>query len=183
MISPRKNFGLILNMPDSQCRSDAPELIINTGPLIALAAALGDLRILHLYKRVWVPFEVCREISVGGKTDFAVAEFEAADWLEKLNYPLDITPVLINTLDIGEASVIQLALNEKVSTVCIDEATGRRMARLYGLSVTGSVGILLRAKLEDHDISLRKAINRMRSHGIWLSDRVVAFALTQAGEM
>jgi len=124
------------------------ELIINTGPIIALVAALGDLRVLQIYRRVWAPLEVCEEISAGGVAQFAVAEFEAAHWLEKGRQPLNIAPVLLNTLDKGEAAVIQLALDENVETVCIDEAAGRRMARLYDLSVTGSIGVLLRARSE-----------------------------------
>ncbi|MCP2730476.1 hypothetical protein NJ959_18780 [Symplocastrum sp. BBK-W-15] len=34
-------------------------------------------------------------------------------------------------------------MNENIQTVCIDEVAGRRIARLSGLSVTGSIGILL----------------------------------------
>jgi predicted nucleic acid-binding protein len=49
--------------------------------------------------------------------------------------------VLLNTLDRGEAAVIQLALDEGVHTVCIDEAAGRRIARLNGLSVRGAISI------------------------------------------
>jgi hypothetical protein len=42
------------------------ELVINTGPLITLVGATGDLYILKLlYARVLVPFEVCREIMHG----------------------------------------------------------------------------------------------------------------------
>jgi predicted nucleic acid-binding protein len=36
--------------------------------------------------------------------------------------------MLLNSLDAGEASVIQLALNERIRTVCIDESAGRRLA-------------------------------------------------------
>ncbi len=37
------------------------EIVINTGPLLALIAALGDLSFLKsLYKRVLVPLEVCQ---------------------------------------------------------------------------------------------------------------------------
>ena len=87
-----------------------------------------------------------------------------------------------NSLDKGEAAVIQLALYENFQTVCIDEAAGRRIARLNGLLVTGSVGVLLRAWHEGHSFSMREALDRMRARGIWLSDRVVAFALTQTVE-
>jgi len=98
----------------------------------------------------------------------------------------------VNSLDVGEASVIQLALNERIRTVCIDESAGRRMARLNGLLVTGSVGILLRARRaclrayphrqEGHSFSMREALQRMKSRGIWLSQSVEDFALREAGE-
>jgi predicted nucleic acid-binding protein len=47
------------------------ELVINTGPLIALAAAMGDLSILEeLFSRVIVPREVCDELTVDNATRF-----------------------------------------------------------------------------------------------------------------
>lgn len=125
------------------------EIVMNTGPIIALVAALGDLSLLQsLYSRVLVPYEVCRELSAGGASGFAVEEFERADWLRRWPEQLFLSPYLRNSLDVGEASVIQLALNEGIKTVCIDEAVGRRVARLNDLSLTGSLGILMRAKKE-----------------------------------
>ena len=80
---------------------DKKEIVIDTGPIIALVAALGDLSILRaLSHRVLVPHEVCQEILVGGPNGFAVNEFEDASWLEKWRDPLDIAPILINSLDI-----------------------------------------------------------------------------------
>ena len=163
-------------MPDTQ------EVVINTSPIIAIVAALGNLRVLQIYQRVWVPFEVGQEILAGGAAQFALAEFNAADWLHKGTQPLSIDVDLANMLDVGEASVIQLALNQNIQTVVIDEVAGRRIARLNGLSVTGSIGILLRAKREGYQFSMQEAIDRMKARGIWLSDRVIAFALMQAGE-
>jgi len=163
-------------MPETQ------EIVINTSPIIAMVAALGDLRVLQIYQRVWVPLEVCQEISAGGAAQFALAEFEAAHWLQKCTQPLTIAALLQNTLDTGEAAVIQLALDQNIQTVAIDEAAGRRIARLNGLSMTGSIGILLRARKEGYQFSMQAAIDRMKSRGIWLSQRVIAFALKQAGE-
>ncbi len=157
-------------------------LVINTSPIIALIAALGDLQVLKMYERVLVPVEVHHELLAGGAVNFALAEFEAADWLDKRTQPVTIGTALRNSLDKGEAAVIQLALDENFQTVCIDEAAGRRIARLNGLLVTGSIGILLRALEQGYSFSMQETIDRMRVQGIWLSDRVVAFALTQAGE-
>ncbi|MBW4540091.1 MAG: DUF3368 domain-containing protein [Myxacorys chilensis ATA2-1-KO14] len=158
-------------------------LVINTGPIIALTVALGDLRVLQqLYEDVLVPFEVCQEIQVGGSDGFAISEFEAATWLTKQRSPLEILPFLANSLDRGEAAVIQLALNESIQTVCIDEAAGRRIAQLSGLLLTGSIGILLKAYQQKYQFSMQEAIQRMQDRGIRLSPTVINFALEQASK-
>jgi len=158
-------------------------IVINTGPTIALVAALGDLKVLkHLYHDVFVSAEVCTEVLHGGASSFAVNEFNDASWLTKKTERLTISPFLEQTLDVGEASVIQLALQKGVPTVCIDETVGRRIARLNNLKVTGSIGILLRAKKEGFPIVMQNAIQSMQSHGIWLSQGVISFALKEAGE-
>lgn len=155
-------------------------IVIDTAPLISLVAALGDLKVIQsLYNQVLVPFEVCEEILAGGANGFGVAEFEAANWLQKWQNPLNISPLLLNSLDLGEASVIQLAKNENIQTVCIDEAAGRRIPRLNDLSVTGTIGILLRAKSEGYPVSIKQAIHRMLGRGIRLSTTVITFALEQ----
>lgn len=158
-------------------------IVINTSPLIALVSAWGDLAPLaSLYEQVFVPFEVCQEILQGGAQNFAIPEFQRATWLDKQPTPLSISPLLLNSLDLGEASVIQLALNQAIATVCIDEATGRRIARLSGLSLTGSIGILLKFKRQNPSFSIKQAIAKMQVHQIRLSQTVINVALQQAGE-
>ena len=159
---------------------ETESIVINTGPLLALTAGYGDLSLLEkIYKRVLVPYEVCREIEAGGTTAFGLKEFVQSDFIEKQAAPLEIVKFLKNSLDLGEASVIQLALNQNIRTVCIDEAVGRRIARLNGLCLTGSIGVLLRAKSKGIDFSMPEAIDRMQSNGIYLSKTVINFALRQ----
>lgn len=158
-------------------------IVINTSPLIALVAAWGDLAPLApLYNEVLVPFEVCQEILAGGPNNFSVPEFQQATWLKKQTAPLSISPLLLNSLDLGEASVIQLAMDKGISTVCIDEAVGRRVARLSGLTLTGSIGILLKAKQCNSALSVKQAIDNMQARNIRLSQTVINFALRQSGE-
>jgi predicted nucleic acid-binding protein len=160
------------------------QIVINTGPLIALAAALDDLRLLEtLYRAVHVPFEVGVEIGAKGLAGFAADLFAGAVWLHKGTSPTaDVSPILRNSLDGGESAVIRYAINQGIDTVCIDEATGRRFARLSGLKLTGSLGILLRAKWQGHPIVLRHAIARMRTKWVWISDELVSLVLKRAGE-
>ena len=156
----------------------AKVVVTNTTPLIALTAATGHLEVLRaLYSRVVVPYEVAEEIKAGGRESFGLDVFEQASWLEISPAPVVLFPYLQNTLDRGEASVIQTALQLGITRVCIDETIGRRVARLSNLSVTGSIGVLLKAKAIGFPFSLPEAINRMRERGIWLSQTVIDFAL------
>ena len=157
-------------------------VVTNTTPLIALAAATGNLEVLRaLYTRVVVPYEVADEIRAGGKEAFGLDVFQQASWLEINPAPVILPPYLQNTLDRGEASVIQTALQNGITKVCIDETIGRRVARLSNLNVTGSIGILLKAKSMGYPLSIPEAINRMREHGVWLSQEVIRFALENRG--
>ena len=151
--------------------------------MIALFAAIGDLALLNgLYSRILVPFEVCSEIMSGGQSGFTVPEFQMATFLEKRTKPTTIGTFLYNSLDIGEASVIQSALDFGITTVCIDEAVGRRIARLNDLIITGSIGILIRAKQEGAPISIRTALDNMHRHGIWLSNNIADAAIKLSEE-
>lgn len=159
-------------MPETTC------LVINTGPLLALIAATGDLTLLKsLYAQVLVPLEVAEEVRVGGPSGFGIRQFEDARWLSIRPDHISISPYLANTLDKGEAAVIQLALNESVPVVCIDETVGRRVARLNDLEVTGSIGVLLRARHQGLVPDIGAAIEKMQRAGIWVSKRVVNAAL------
>ena len=159
-------------------------IVTNTTPLITLAAATGGLDVLRfLYEQVIVPVEVKEEIQAGGKDAFGLDVFAQATWMECREDPVRLPPYLANSLDRGEAAVIQTALNEGISLVAIDETVGRRVARLCGLNLTGSVGILLKAKEQGYSVSIPEALQRMRERGIWLSEKVVQFALTRAQVM
>ena len=163
----------------------SPErVVINTGPLIALTAGLGSLEVLRvLYREVIVPAEVSAEIAVLKHSLFVQPEFEAARvWLSVAAAPVQLETWLQSSLDPGEAAVIQTAMDASISTVVIDEAAGRRITSLCGLKVTGSVGILLRAKVEGHLSAVKPALEAMKSQGVWLADQVVTQALQLAGE-
>jgi predicted nucleic acid-binding protein len=161
-----------------------PDLVINTGPLIALVAATGSLEILtRLYNQILVPGEVEREILAGGPaTPEHRAMIEAAHSLRTLPVLDAISPELANQLDLGEASVIQNARQGGIPLVAIDEKAGRRIARLHGLVVTGSLGILIKARKQGQIGELSACVHRMNEKGIWISDTLVRQALTAVGE-
>ena len=160
------------------------ENVINTGPVIALVAATGSLNWLAaLYRIVTIPHEVFAEIDAGGPDNPEAAAVLAATDVIRLLEPADsISVALLHELDLGEASVIHAALAHHIPTIAIDEKAGRRIARLNGLKVTGSLGILIRAKKQGLIDNLTECIARMRDKGIWISPSLIQQALIEVGE-
>lgn len=146
------------------------EIVINTGPIIALSAAIRDFSFIKgLFKTVVVPFEVQKEI-LDGPLEAPGRQFlEIGTPVKLIHEPLEIRNDLSSILDSGEASVIQTAHKLKIGTVCIDEAVGKRIARLNGLSVTGSLGVVIHAIRKGYELDLAVVLKSMRAFGIWIS--------------
>ena len=147
-----------------------PDLVINTGPIISLTAAVGSLEFLQpLYRKILVPQEVFQELQAGGLDCAEIRALQACQVIVVSEAPVEL-PILLNSqLDRGEASVIQNALNHNIPVVAIDEKLGRRIARLHQLRITGSIGILIKAAKAGLVPSLETCFDRMHAHGIWMS--------------
>jgi predicted nucleic acid-binding protein len=158
-------------------------IVVNTSPLLALRMC-GQIELLRtLHSRVVVPQAVITELERGqAGVDALALDAERPSWLEVVALPSPLSPLLRAYLDEGEASVIALALELGITRVVIDEQRGRAVARTMGLEVTGSVGVLLRAKREGLLAAVKPSLDEMHAHGIWLSERLQTFALREAGE-
>lgn len=146
-------------------------------------AVIGHLELLRsLYAKVYVPEAVVREVMRGGASGAGGGAFAQAAWIVRRVAGSAPHPLLVATLDQGEAEVVTLAVELSIRHVLIDETAGRRVARLLGLEVSGTVGALLRGKREGHIAAVRPLLDELRGHGIWLGQRVYEFALREAGE-
>ena len=155
-----------------------PELIINTGPLIALCAAVEDLQVLKsCYACIHVPRMVADEIIAGSQGAYDLERIRSTELFEIAEDRIFLDPYLTSALDPGEAAVIASALSLGVSTVSIDEKIGRRVARLHGLSVTGSTGMLLKCANSGGISDLDGCFSAMRKKGIWISESITRNAL------
>ncbi len=91
---------------------------------------------------------------------------------------------LRGNLDPGEAAAIDLACGRNADWLLMDEMAGRKVAARLGLKVTGSLGVLLRAKSDGSIDSLREEIDRIRSEAkFYLSEDLEERVLRQAGEI
>jgi uncharacterized protein len=83
----------------------------------------------------------------------------------------------------GESETIALAVEKDSEVVFLDESEARGIARVYGLNITGVIGILIRAKREGMIPSLREELDKLRDEaGFWIGDDVYRNALCSSGE-
>lgn len=160
-----------------------PEVIIsNTSPIFYLHRLhLLDL-LQKLYQRIIVPRAVMAELEAGRGQGEDVPEIDKYDWIEI--HAIQSPQILGLSTDFGpgETEVLALALEEPESLVIIDEKLARKVARLRGLRVTGTAGVLLKAKQEGHISAVRPFLDQLQDIHFHLSNHVKALILSRAGE-
>jgi Predicted nucleic acid-binding protein, contains PIN domain len=164
-------------------------LVISDSSTLIHLAAIGRLGLLkRFYRRITIPTAVWREVVEQGGTRAGAMEVEQArqaGWIE-VSAPVDIAllALLRRDLDDGESEVIALAVEKQAELVLLDESDARRIADLYGLSKTGIIGLLIRAKQEKHIDSLKAELNRLLNQGgFWVEQRLYNQALNAVGEI
>lgn len=157
------------------------KIVCNTTPIVSLLK-IGQLPLLEaLYSNVIIPEAVWREIEAG-KGGAYYTDLKALPWIDIQVIQNPIALQYLTDLDQGEAEVIVLAREISADLVIIDETLGRQYAQHFGLPLTGTLGILLRAKKDGHIPLIKPLLEQLRRQGVWLSDRIFQDVLLLAGE-
>jgi predicted nucleic acid-binding protein len=91
--------------------------------------------------------------------------------------------ILAATLDAGESEAIAMSLAWPADLLIMDESSGRAMARNLNIRITGTLGVLLKAKRDGQIPSLKSEMDRLvQDAGFFVSDRVRNTFLAEAGE-
>lgn len=154
-------------------------IVINTSPLIALGKMQAFSIIEQLPYEFCCPPQVETELLNGAALGHSVAR---PSWVTVLALQNPLTPFASIALDDGEAAVIQLALEQQISRVCIDEIKGRRAALGIGLQVVGSLGVPGKARSEGLIKAARPFIEQAQQNGLYYDANLVAAFLQTLGE-
>jgi predicted nucleic acid-binding protein len=158
-----------------------PDVVSDTTPIICLLK-IGRLDVLRtLYGEVAIPLAVFHEVEQGKGKRF-YQNLSTLDWIK-------VTPVVdrgnlsnLVGLDAGEAEAIALALETNARLIILDERMGRQRAKEHGLKVTGTLGVLLKAKSEGIVDRVAPLITELMQKDVWLNERLVREILKKAGE-
>lgn len=158
-------------------------VIVNSTPLIILCS-IGKLNILkQLYTEINIPQAVFREVTEKPDSACQILK-ESLDWIhiEKIQSEVDKKMYKAKLHD-GEVEVMILAQQEiKADLVIIDDNAAKKTAKYLGLPVTGTMGVLLKAKHEGYITEIASIIEEMRRKGFYISDNLVNMVLEQARE-
>ena len=157
----------------------AERIVVNTGPIIAFGRADGLAILERLPFEFVCPPQVEAEIRAGAAFGHATA-WPTSIKIIVLAGPLD--PVAQAALDPAEAAVIQVAREQGIEWVCIDERKGRRAALAVGLKVVGTLGLLARAKILGIIPAVRPITDRLAREGLWYDRELVERVLGEIGE-
>lgn len=160
-----------------------PELraVSNAGPLIYLSVLNRFDLLKRFFGELYVPRAVYDEVVVEGEGLPGCDETRSAveeGWMQVASVQDGAAvEALLDRLHPGEAETIVLARTLGLQWALLDERIARDKARLMGVNVTGTIGILIRAMRDGIDLDLRSDLDVLIDHNFRISrdlyDRLV----------
>ncbi len=152
----------------------------NTTPFIALSS-VGLLHVLpSIFGEIVVAPSVVDECSEGGR--ILVPDLKNLSWIKVQAVQSDMRLPALFELDRGERDTLLLAALSPKALVIIDEKLGRNMAEYLGLQVTGTLGVLAKARTLGLIPSFLQAAHGMREQGIYFHEGLVNRIAARVGE-
>jgi predicted nucleic acid-binding protein len=157
-------------------------MVADSGPIIAFAR-IGRLDLLRqVVGELLIPDAVYEELTGQGQERPGTAEVARGDWIQRRTVG-DHTLVghLPHVLHAGEREAIVLA-EELHAQLLIDEQRGRNMATARGVTVLGSLRILIEAKRRGLIDRAQPLLDTMLAAGYWIDEELLPPFFQEIGE-
>lgn len=159
------------------------KVIVNTTPLIALCHVSQLDLLKKMYGEISIPQAVYEELSEK-KESICKRQVDASlDWIHVERIKDQMAKAMFKTqLHDGEVEVMILAKEKGADIVIIDDANAKRHAKYLELPVTGTLGILIKAKRQGYLCELKPVIQEMIDKHIYISEKLMKLCLEQVNE-
>jgi predicted nucleic acid-binding protein len=149
------------------------KIIISDTSCFIILKNIGEFHLLQkLYSKITTTIEIATEFGE-----------PLPEWIEILSVKSKDTQRLLEMqIDKGESSAIALALEISDSLLILDDIKARKVATQLGLSITGTLGIIIKAKLEGIIPSVIPILNKIKQTDFRLSNEVESQVLKAAME-
>lgn len=158
------------------------KVIVNSTPLIALCK-VNQLELLReLYTEITIPEAVFQEVTA--KNDSVKRKIlENGAWIHVQSVSDTIDRRMYKAkLHDGEVEVMILAQEIKADLVITDDNAARKTAIYLSLPLTGTVGVLLRAKAEGLVPKVMPIVDSMEQNGLYYGSVLKEWVRSQAKE-
>ena len=148
-------------------------VIISDTSCLILLDKIGELNLLNkLFGQVTVTPEIANEFRK-----------ELPDWF-KIEEPINKTyqKILEASLDKGEASAIAFAIEQEDCLLIIDDLKGRKYAEQLGIKITGTLGLIIDAKLSGYITSVKPILDKIKQTDFRLSEDLEKRTLEKSKE-
>lgn len=134
---------------------------------------IGELELLHkLFGTIITTNEVAKEYGNS-----------LPEWIElKEPHHKNYQTIIEASIDKGEASAIALAIEFEDCLLIIDDLKGRRFATGIGLKITGTLGVIIEAKLAGYILSIKPILNKIKATNFRLTEAIENTILLKCGE-
>ncbi len=154
----------------------------NASPLIFLSKLDALFLLDGLSEEIAVPSAVMTEVVAGSEIQPNLRQIRSAPWL-CVKPELPVPPEIAGwDLGPGETQVITFAAANPGWEAVLDDREARECARSLGVPRTGTLGIILRAKMAGLIPAARPLVERLLRNGAYLARDLVAAALKDVGE-
>ncbi|WP_341878217.1 DUF3368 domain-containing protein [Defluviitalea saccharophila] len=155
------------------------KVVVNSTPLISLYK-IDNLNLLKLlYDQVYIPYGVYEELSVESKDNF----LDNADFviLKKIQNE-EAKKFFKTSLHKGEVEVMILAEEINADLCIIDDLLARKYAKYLGLKITGTMGILIKAKEKGYINQIKPLLDQLIYNNIYIDNNLYVKVLDIANE-
>ncbi|MEQ8413628.1 MAG: DUF3368 domain-containing protein [Imperialibacter sp.] len=150
-----------------------PKVVVSDTSCFIALSNIGKLEILQkLYGQIYSSEEV--EAEFGEKLPPWINILALSDKQKQ--------QMLEFQVDKGEASAITLALEIDANLIILDDYKGRLAAEKLGLEITGTLGVIIKAKKKGIISTIKPLLELLKKSAFRLSDSLTEEALKEAGE-
>jgi predicted nucleic acid-binding protein len=159
-------------------------IVSNTTP-ISNFLHLGQMEILKtIFKELHVPMAVHSEIETYFSGDHQWQRCLDEDFIIRTEVQTSpkIQELMIH-LHMGEAEALCLCIENNAQLCLLDDRDARIIARLNNIPVSGTLGVLIKAKKMGIIESVKELIDRLRTdHHYWIDDAMYNKVLSLSNE-
>ena len=157
--------------------------ISNTSPLLYLHRVGGLDWLPRLFSDLWVPRAVVDELRNGKMRGHDVPSPEGIEWVQIIEPRPVPSEWLVFDLGRGELAALALGLEHPERIVLLDDGLARRIGQAAGLTIWGTLKILLEAKSAGFITAVAPLLEGLEKAGMWMSRDIRQRVLSLAGEI